>query len=447
MSLKAMMGTTDSWLDVTPETRAAVDHIPANEERSIQRDFKRFVKKATGRLRSHTPRETHIVRIPAASQDGYFRIVLCAGGGGGNTPDSKKKILCGSPVFRIASTSADASVLRGAGLRAMPLEVGVKVASTFGAAVATTYMGAAAGAAKSGAGRAITNKVVRKVGAQACKGLEATGAGDEIRGSWQRSRTARYERAVSSAMMEATVGIIGRDDGPDAPFPLKCKGKVVQGSGYTMTRYGFPTANLGGVEEELTMRLTGWFAAWAMVVMPKQKDDARQGLEDVLLDEEWCEAVVRIGPAHNAAPSVVARNVVAVHILQDFDGSTFYGASVKLLLMGFLHPLAPRLQFHQQQQQQSASDDGETDQFLQRHADDILTTLATLARPRWQAHETLERIKAGRGERTWAERLDGVTGSVSARVDRVPMHRAGIRSEAGLLRDASVGNGGLWIPR
>ncbi|KGQ07989.1 hypothetical protein BBAD15_g6661 [Beauveria bassiana D1-5] len=100
MSLKAMVGTTSDWLDVTPTTRAEAAHLAVNEERGVQRDLRRFLNKATGRTTRHLPRETHIVRIPAAAQDGYFRIVLCPARDG-------KKILGSSPVFRLASTSAD----------------------------------------------------------------------------------------------------------------------------------------------------------------------------------------------------------------------------------------------------------------------------------------------------------------------------------------------------
>ncbi|OAA71687.1 LipA and NB-ARC domain protein [Akanthomyces lecanii RCEF 1005] len=390
MSLKAMVGTTSSWLDVTPSTRAEGAHIPVNEERGIQRDLKRFIKKATGRMKGHVPRETHIVRIPAAAQDGYFRIVVC------QTSDGKK-VLGGSPVFRLASTSADVSVLRGAGLRSMPLEVGAKMASVVGSAMVTTYAGAATGAAKAGVGK-VASVTVKKVGQQAYRGYE-----------------------MSSAMMEPTVGIVGGDEGPELPFPIKFSGRVVKGSGYTAARYGFPTANLVDMPEELTMRMTGTFAAWVRI---KGADEG---------DLAWNEAIVGIAPAENAPPRIVSKNLVAVHILHEFDEVELCGESLQVLLMGFLRPVHGAVE--------------DVDAAMQRHADDLLTTLATLARQRWQPQETRERLRTRRSERGWSERLDGVTGMLVARVDRVPMHKAGIRSEAGALRDASYGNGGLWIRR
>ncbi|OAA46765.1 LipA and NB-ARC domain protein [Beauveria brongniartii RCEF 3172] len=431
MSLKAMVGTTSDWLDVTPTTRAEAAHLAVNEERGVQRDLRRFINKATGRTTRHLPRETHIVRIPAAAQDGYFRIVLCP------TTDGKK-VLGSSPVFRLASTSADVSVMRGASLGSMPLEVGAKVASAVASGYVAAATGAAAGVARMGAGKVagkVTSVAAKKVAKKAYRGYETSGVGDAVKASWATSTAARYERAVSSAMMEPTVGIIGSEQGPEAPFPIKCTGRVVQGSGYTLARYGFPTANLVDVPKELTMRLTGSFASWVRVISGRMKGEDEDDLA-------WCEAITIIGPAENAAPSVVSKNRVAVHILQDLEDADLRGASLQVLLMGFLRPPSGTTA------DDDDDDDDDVDAALQRHADDLLTTLATLARDRWQPRLTVEGMRRARGsDRTWGERLDGVTGTVAARMDRVPVHRAGIRSEAGALRDASFGKGGLWIQR
>ncbi|SLM38903.1 riboflavin kinase [Lasallia pustulata] len=40
-----------------------------------------------------------------------------------------KKLLCSSPLFRLFSTSKESSSIRGASLRTLPLEVGIKVGS------------------------------------------------------------------------------------------------------------------------------------------------------------------------------------------------------------------------------------------------------------------------------------------------------------------------------
>ncbi|PPJ58357.1 hypothetical protein CBER1_04491 [Cercospora berteroae] len=118
LALSAAMGAKSAWVDVTPVEEVLSDRLPPADERAWQRDIIKFLSKVrdTKYVRNHRPYETLVVRIPFACQDGYFRVVLCDG----------KKVLCPSPVFRCASTSCDPSVLRGASLRTLPLELGIK---------------------------------------------------------------------------------------------------------------------------------------------------------------------------------------------------------------------------------------------------------------------------------------------------------------------------------
>ena len=88
-------GKKNGWVDVTPSQKIQADQLPVSDERAWQRDIKKFLDKAPKQIRHHQVRETTVVRIPCEVDDGYFRIVLCTNAG--------KKILCPSPVFRIAS--------------------------------------------------------------------------------------------------------------------------------------------------------------------------------------------------------------------------------------------------------------------------------------------------------------------------------------------------------
>lgn len=420
MNLKALVGTTGSWIDVTPANRAAPEHIPEGDERGIQRDLKRFFKKASGRSKHHVPRETHVVRIPAAATDGYFRLIICGEDG--------KKVLCGCPVFRIASTSTDAAVVRGAGLRNMPLEVGVKVASTVGQQVVKRYVGVYAGVAgavvQSRAKKLIPTGAIKRAGQTAYRGYQTSGMGSTVEESWKNGKAGRYDPIMGEAMLDAPVYIIGSDVGPEAPFPIKFYGRVETGTGRSTCEVGIPTANLSDVSDAITMRLSGVFAAWAMI-MPNK------GLEDI--SDDWHEAIVTIAPLRNAAPGVALRNRVTVNIIYDFDeDTTFFEARVKIVLMGHLHP--------------AATDVDPTD-FMDQHAQDTMTTLASLGRENWAPEETIANMKGLKSERSFNDRLNSATGKVQQHVDKIPLHWAGVRSESGMMRDQTYGKGGMWIPR
>ncbi|PNY26207.1 Riboflavin kinase [Tolypocladium capitatum] len=416
MTVKALMGSTGSWLDVTPARQARPEHLPEADERGIQRDLKRFAKRASGRLKSHVPRETHVVRVPATATDGYFRLVLCAGEDG-------KKVLCGSPVFRIASTSTDAAVVRGASLSTMPLEVGVKVASTIGQQVAKKYTGIAGAVVQNRAAKVVNNAAARRAGQAAYRGYRDAGLADAVSESWRKNQPGRYDQLVDGRLPEPSVAVIGSDAGPEAPFPLKFEGRVARAGGMSTAELGFPTANLRDVPDTIKTRLAGVFAAWAMVLPAK-------GLQDV--SHDWHEAVVTIAPPRGAPPSVAMGNGVAVHVAYDFDGAAFFDARLKVLLMGYLHPSAAN------------RDPGE---LAGEHAQDVMTTLASLGRDNWAPHETVARMKTLKGERSFSDRLDGATDRVQRHVDRIPLHWAGVRSESGVMRDQTYGSGGLWIPR
>ncbi|GJN67723.1 riboflavin kinase [Purpureocillium lilacinum] len=417
MTVKAFMGSTGSWLDVTPAREARPEHIPEVDERGIQRDLRRFAKRASGRLKAHVARETHVVRIPATATDGYFRLVLCAGEK--EKDKDSKKVLCGSPVFRIASTSTDVAIVRGASLSTMPLELGVKVASTIGQQVAKKYTGVAGAVVQNRAAKVAHYAAAKTAGKTVLETYHKVGLADSVNDSWQRSRQGQY----GQHLLEPTITVIGSDAGPSPPFPLKFDGKVAAASGRSVVELGYPTANLKDVSDAIKTRLGGVFAAWVMIVPAK-------GLEDV--DSDWHEAVVTIAPPRDAPPSVAMRNSVAVHIAFDFDGVTFYDARLKVLLMGYLH---------------AASLSSNTGELADEHAQDVMTTLASLGRDNWQPHDTVTQMRSIRSERSFSDRLTEATGKVQEQVDRIPLHWAGVRSDSGTARDQMYGNGGIWIAR
>ncbi|PHH92818.1 hypothetical protein CDD83_4727 [Cordyceps sp. RAO-2017] len=431
MAFKAMVRSTAGWLDVTPVRRAQPEHLAPVDERGIQRDLERFSRKAAGRARHHVARETHVVRIPAAASDGYFRLVVCTGEGSG------RKILCGSPVFRIASTTPDAAVVRGASLSTMPLEVGVKIATTVGQQVAKKYMGVAGMVVQNRAQKLMLKApaAVKRAGQAAHVNYHRYGMADAVNEAWKNSELSRHDsqqwdmKQHLQPQHHSVVPIIGPNAGPELPFPVKFEGKVVPASGRSTAQLGVPTANLTGVPDEITTRFGGVFAAWAMVLPAK-------GLSDIAND--WFEAVVTIAPPVGAAPTVAMNSGVCVHIAHDFDGATFFNAKLRVLLMASLHAASGP----------APDDDPDAAAHLARlHVRDVMTTQASLGRESWSPHETIARMEAIRGQRALPDMLTEATGKVWQQVDRIPLHWAGVRSEAGARRDQMYGNGGMWIAR
>lgn len=419
MSLKTLAGSTRDWLDVTPILQAKPEHVDEIDERGIQRDLKRFAAgQSSGRLSHRVPRETCIVRIPAAAADGYFRLIVCGG-------DPPKTPLCESPVFRIASTSTDSAVIRGASLKTMPLEVGLKIASVAGQQWGRKYTSVAGLVAKAGAARAIHKQEMTKAGQLAYVGYKSTGMGKAMREHWRSSQSGRFDPLLSQESMETPVGIIGSDDGPSEPFPLKFNGRVRQDASLSRMDLGGPTVRLDGVSDALKMRLDGVFAAW--VCVPRRWESAQQGSED------WHEAVVSIAPAEGDSPGVVTSTVVTVQTARDFGDVSLLESKMKVLLMAYIRP---------------ALVDGNLDELVDQRIQDMMASIVSLSRENWDPQRTLSRAQSARGDKSFTQRFTDATAKMQQHIDRIPLHLVGVRSESSVLRDrAYYGRGGMWIPR
>ncbi|KAH9896253.1 hypothetical protein F4778DRAFT_745662 [Xylariomycetidae sp. FL2044] len=424
MNASAFFGTTGEWIDVTPTSQAVVTDIPESDERAWQRDIKKFLKKASkGKpLCKHVIRETCIIRIPAVASDGYMRIVMCGG-------PSAKKTLCPSPVFRIASTSSDVSVLRGASLSTVPLEAGLRVASVIGTQYVNRYLGPAKAIAQSRVAKVMKYEpgFVKKTNNTGQVALVKSVVKEQV-SSMERGFNPNRDVSYNKLHDEEgiPVEVVGSDEGPQKPFPLSIDGKIVQGTGRSREETGIPTANLTGVSDDLLKRLGGVYMGWASV-QPKK--------ELAHIPTEWHEAIIRIGPCPYAAPLVVPKNEASVHVIHDFDGETFVGAKLKVVIMGYLRPIPPR------------SPPGFSPDQAALIARDVNITLASLARPDWQIETTLQRTKTEKSQRTMSDRYIEARSQMQKRADSLPAHWAGIRTAGAERQDLARGRGGLYIRR
>lgn len=424
LKVGALMGTKSAWINVTPAGEATADQLPAADERAWQRDVAKFLRKAPKELRGHVPRETDVLRIPCEAQDGYFRIVLCAG-------EKGKKVLCPSPVFRLASTSTSSSSLRGASLSTLPVEFGVKIGQF---AARTAAMNTIAPVAST-----VTNSVKQMLPYQpsgliktaASTAFDAAGVPkkiNQVNNQYHQSRELTAEQLLAQDLSESARGeVIGDDEGPEAPFPLRFASKVIPGSGHSRATLGMPTANLASLPEEIRFRLSGVYMGWASIAPSKNLDIP----SDVL--SCWHAALITIAPIPNTPSTVLQPKDARVYLIADFGGLSFTAATLSVMIMAPLRPIQPLT--------------SDIESHLLTIAQDIAITQASLSRPGWEAENTLTRIDTAKSGRSLTERFVDVRSAGQKQVDRVPLHRAGIRTESMGVRDRLVGNGGVWVRR
>ncbi|EFX00375.1 and nb-arc domain containing protein [Grosmannia clavigera kw1407] len=438
LRLKTLVGASGSWLDVTPEREATASELPAVDERGYERDISRLLKRAEKHgekaLAKRQVRETLVVRIPAAAQDGYFRLVVCSGGpttavGGAVT---KRKVLCGCPVFRVASTSTDASIFRGASLRTLPLEAGVKLVSVIGSNAVAAWTEPVV---------TVVQDKVQKYQPGTASTLAATEAYDQS-GMQQRleragemyseSRETAYSVWGADKAKEGEKGdedempdMVGADAGPEKPFPQSIQGRVVRGTGRSSGELGVPTANLDGVSDDVRLRMRGLYFGWATVRLGDKAGD-----EDQRVSHDWIEALVVVGPSPWApAAAVVPRSEVAVHVLYDFGGASLLGRRLDVVVMGFLRGLS--------------SGDGGAAAAL---GHDARVAVTSLSRPRWGQQAALAQMQSEKA-RGLTDRMAESRGRFQKQVDRIPAHWVGVRTAGGEMRDQLYGNGGFFVKR
>lgn len=424
MNVSTLFGTSTNWIDATPVSEALPSQLPESDERSWQRDMDKFVKKAATdkHLAKHVARETSVIRIPALASDGYLRILMCTGEG------NRRKVLCPSPVFRVASTSSDVSVMRGASLATLPIEVGLKAVSVIGNNTVNRYVGPA---------KALVGSRVQKVSDKLKPGrieqFAAAKAGlkpqfDVLEEAYASARDTSYAPLHEQVLFDHAPGVVGPDSGPESPFPIKLQGQVTPGTGQGQAVLGYPTANLTGVSSDLLLRLKGVYIGWASI-------QPRDGLTGVSLD--WHQAIITIGPSSHGPPSIVSSNEAAVYMMHDFGSSTFVGATLKVIIMAYIRPApAPG----QRQRQPLAEAQAAV-------SNDIDIAFSSLSRENWTPHTTLRTLREAKSARGLSDRYVEARSQLQKHADSMPLHRAGIRTADAELRDQALGRGGLYIKR
>ncbi|RMZ22963.1 hypothetical protein D0859_13002 [Hortaea werneckii] len=463
LKVGATLGTRSAWIDVTPAADLSAEFLPPEDERAWQRDISKFTRKAASsknkHIRNQKPFETDVIRIPHVAEEGYFRIVLCAG----------RKVLCPSPMFRYVSASTDPSVLRGASLKTLPLEVGVRV----GAIVANEAANGAAHGALQPVTNAYQNQVqplmekVNPAGATqeaALYAYEESGAAERVAATagavderYEAQQEAQ-EQVLTGDDASSTVQPLGPDEGPSPPYPLLLSGKVVQRTGKSSRFLQFPTADLVGVPSDQLRRLEGVYLGWTQISKPQNSTLPLETLD------QWYPSIITVAPALDQQTKALTPKNIGVHIIAPSPPSpkdatkplppplppetTFFNHPLTVLLLTYLRPPFPLLPLPSL-----------TNQEIQRrknlHAHDVKLTLATLSSERsgsenWRAEGVLGKMRREGKERSWTDKMadKSLAGRKAVGRKTGPVVRGlGVKREGDAVWEEVVGRGGVRVGR
>ncbi|KAL1871183.1 hypothetical protein VTK73DRAFT_2234 [Phialemonium thermophilum] len=190
---------------------------------------------------------------------------------------------------------------------------------------------------------------------------------------------------------KARPSIVGPDSGPEPPYPLRMSGPVISGFGRGSKELGIPTANLP-VDSTATPWIadivSGVYFGWASIALPAHHPDAAPTADgtngDTSTSTSTSDGTSSGGggpPAFRIFPMVMSigynpfyKNTVRsaeVHVLHTF-GADFYGAEMRLLLLGFIR---------------EERDYASLDALIADINTDCDVARASLARPAWTPRE------------------------------------------------------------
>ncbi|KAL1979652.1 hypothetical protein VTN96DRAFT_5397 [Rasamsonia emersonii] len=459
MRARALLGLTDSWINVTPTTPIRPDQVKPSDERAWQRDISRFRKKGPQPMRErHQLRETAIVRIPVEAGDGYFQLVLCQG--------EKKKVLCYSPVFRVISTSSDPSSLRGASLSTLPLELGAYIASTYATNTVQSLIAPVTQTVQNVLQPYLPSWKTQQALSTA---YSVSGMEDRV-GSTIEDANSRLDQVREQAFTRAGGEEVDLEAGPAPPYPIDFVGRVEEP---IQTECFAPRMKVGGVPAHVSQRLYGHYFGWARL-LPEQRGAA------AAQPGPWQQSVISAtsAVAEATAPNVRSdqafKTKVSIRFIDDVDVEIQPRSRIEVRVMGFVRspqassaspspsPSGSTSSLQKGIAKTGAGDDAAAaaaaEERMLLEAYDASLAQSTLDHPAWAPDAPVARKNEKDSERVADSEKQGILDRTKDRyaqalisgqraIDRVPLHKLGVRMGTHELKDKMVPVSGFYIPR
>lgn len=423
MKAKALFRLHDDWVNVTPSVALRADQVNPASERAWQRDIAKFRKKAPAKVRdAHQLRETVMARIPVEAGDGYFQLVLCQ--------DAKKRVLCYSPVFRVLSTSADPSSIRGASLSTLPLELGAMVLSTYAQTAAQTLLSPVASKVQNKV-QSYQPSAVKQTAGQTAFSL--AGLGDRI-GSYLKPTGQGDEDAKA----QDSPGDL--DQGPIAPFPMDFKVRWQPTAAPQYELQDWPVVNLTKVPDTILERLHGHFICWARFYQSDEKGKPASDWYQSIL------SVVNIDPSTmtRVDMSHITKRSTTLRILEDIPLPP--QVKVQVRVMCFIRPeMPPPNAASEKELVEARQAAAEAARFADTY--DVSYAQAILGHPAWEPDIPRSVPESQKENMSLLDRTKGGYAAARTRLEKTPLHWIGVRSETAQKMDLQVMLNGFYIVR
>lgn len=438
---------TEDLLDVTPTHAIDASQIEPSNERAWQRDILQFEKRTRRGPRSrHVLRETAVIRIPAEAGDGYFQIAMCVG--------NEEEALCISPVFRILSVSPSMGGVSGANWATLPFELGAMALTMVATKKAAGLVLPVKLAAKSKMGAHMPAHVTESRAKQAAKAsmmaYGATGAADKVGRQIEAFQT-RYHEEREGPFTPVFKIDDDYENGPREPYPIRFTARYQNtGAQDVLERHIVPVGALTNLPDVALYRLSGYYFAWCSPA-PKEggKNDRRKKRQ------HWFPSIIVVSPVivnqlDLIKMSHATKKHVQIQVLTDKYDLPDPGAIVNIAVLGCIRPWDDELETLLLDDMK-AGEEVAFETAMINETSDIMLTQTILDNPAWgpevRSQEDAEPKQKKHGlERLKQEYVD-TRHTVQKQLDKVPLHRVGVRMPVDKMKEKAVIINGYYIER
>ena len=434
---------TDSLINVTPSATVRVEQLNPSDERAWQRDIAEFKHRTRrGYKRKHILRETVVVRIPTEAGDGYFQLALCHG--------KSEEMYCLSPVFRVLSVSPNMGAISGAHWATLPLEIGaialtMQARAAIGAALLPVKLAAKSKTEPHMGGMMAHAGDARKAGKLA---YGATGAADKM-----AVELAKFNDSYTQEREGPFTPALKIDDdyehGPKPPYPISFVAHV-DTSRRSRTKHIMPRRDLVNIPDTVLYKLCGYYFGWCYLTSERVDRHGR-----VRKRARWYQAIIIVIPIDiegldRVSMSRANQKHAQIQILDDHE-QPGHDEILKIQIFGCIRP------WDQELERMLAADmkKGEEVAFetaMENEASDIVIAQAILDEPSWHPEVVTEREAAEPKEKL--QGLERVKQeytekrlAVQKKIDKVPLHKFGVRMPVDKRKDHTVVTNGFYVER
>lgn len=431
MRTKALLRLHNDWLNVTPSVALQAGQVDPANERAWQRDITRFRRKGPAKVRdAHQLRETIMARVPVEAGDGYFQMVLCQG--------MKKKVLCNSPVFRVLSTSANPSSIRGASLSTLPLELGAMMLGSYARSVVEAVASP------------VTSAVENSIQPYQPSAAKTTAAKTAFSISNVEDRVGNIlgpQDERNPQMSRRQEGPERLDQGPIAPFPMDFKGRgnfLPQGQQDELQESSI--VNITGVPDAIQEQLRGYYMCWARFYKTTEKEKANEAKD--ASENPWYQSILSIRNIDHASVtrvnmSHITKKTISLRFLEEIQFPAQFKLQVRV--MRFIRPEI-QLPVGRSETELLEAREAVAEASLLADSYDASYTQTVLDHPAW-APEVSKLTEAQKENAGLLDRTKSGLHMARTHIQKVPLHLIGIRSPASAKMEQQIAVNGFYVVR